>query len=286
MNHRDGNFDGGDQASYYFQCWEPETPPRAVIVIAHGLAEHSGRYARLASSFVERGYAVAALDHFGHGQSDGEKGTVQDFDVFTDTLERFREMIARDYPDVPSILLGHSMGGLISTSHLIKLPGRFKGCVLSGPAIMSDAKPGQFQMAIVRFLSRFFPGLGIMQLDANGVSRDPEEVTRYVNDPLVYTGKVSARMAAELFRAMNDVQRDAGKIDLPILILHGGEDSMASPLGSRFLEANVGSAEKQLKIYPGLFHEIFNEPERDEVFKDVVEWCDGLIGRANRMSAL
>jgi alpha-beta hydrolase superfamily lysophospholipase len=147
---------------------------------------------------------------------------------------------------------------------------------------MSDAKPGRLQMAIVRFLSRFFPGLGIMQLDANGVSRDPEEVTRYVNDPLVYTGKVSARMAAELFRAMENVQKDAGKIDLPILMLHGGDDSMASPQGSRFLEAHIGSVEKRLKIYPGLFHEIFNEPEQDQVVQDVLEWCDGLIAQEKR----
>ncbi len=279
MKHRDGHFEGDDKTSYYFQCWEPDTCPSAVVTIAHGLAEHSGRYARLAESFTERGYAVAALDHFGHGRSDGDKGTVGSFDIFVDTLERFREMVAAAHSNVPSLLLGHSMGGLISTSHLIKYPGRFTGCVLSGPAIMTDANPGRVQIAIVRFLSRLFPGLEIMQLDANGVSRDPAEVARYVEDPLVCTGKVSARMAAELFRAMKEVQRYAGKIELPLLILHGGDDSMASPEGSRFLEANVGSAEKRLENYPGLFHEIFNEPERDQVFEDAVRWCDPLVSR-------
>ena len=155
--------------------------------------------------------------------------------------------------------------------------GAFVGCVLSGPAIKTDLEPGFLQMLVIRFLSTFFPKTGVLQLDASGVSRDPEEVARYVNDPFNYTGKLSARLVAELFRAMGDFQARVADIRLPLLLLHGGADSMASPEGSRFLDANVSSTDKTLNIYPGLYHEIFNEPEREQVFADILVWCEELL---------
>ena len=115
------------------------------------------------------------------------------------------------------------------------------------------------QFLLIRFLSAVFPKAGALQLDAGGVSRDPVEVERYLNDPMVYTGKLSARMVAELFKAMEHIQAYAADITLPLLILHGGADSLASPEGSRFLDSHVSSSVKTLKIYPELYHEIFNE---------------------------
>jgi alpha-beta hydrolase superfamily lysophospholipase len=279
MKHREGSFTGAGDASIFYQCWEPEHSARAVFVLAHGAAEHSGRYDKFGSHFAARGYIVAALDLPGHGRSDGERGHIDSFELYIDTLDVFQQQVAALYPGVPQVLLGHSMGGLVATNHLLSRQDVYAGCILSGPAIKTDLEPGFLQMLLIRFLSAFFPTTGALQLDASGVSRDPDEVARYVNDPLNYTGKLSARLVAELFSAMNSVQERAGEITLPMLMLHGGADSMASPGGSRFLDAHVGSTDKTLNIYPGLYHEIFNEPEREQVFADILVWCESLLSQ-------
>jgi alpha-beta hydrolase superfamily lysophospholipase len=142
---------------------------------------------------------------------------------------------------------------------------------------MTDLKPSRLQMFIIRLLSRLLPRSGALELDPAGVSRDPGEVARYVQDPLVNHGKMTARMVAELMAAMDSMQLRAHEIRLPLLLLHGGADSMTSPEGSRFLEHSVSSTDKTLRIYPGLYHEIFNEPEREAVMRDVEEWCDRLL---------
>ena len=277
MRHEEGNFEGARGLSIYFQCWAPETPPRAVILLVHGAGEHSARYVPLADYLTGHGFAVATLDHPGHGRSEGTPGFVERFDDYLDTLRTFHRRVSATYPDVPQILLGHSMGGLISCVYLLQHQAEFAGCALSGPAIMTDMEPGLLQQWLLRFLSLVAPRSGALQLDANGVSRDREVVAQYCSDPLVHHGKMSARKVTELFRNMRLVQAEAAQITLPLLVLHGGEDSMASPKGAQFLFDNAGSADKTLKIYPGLYHEIFNEPEREVVFRDLLEWCDQRI---------
>jgi alpha-beta hydrolase superfamily lysophospholipase len=179
-----------------------------------------------------------------------------------------------DFPQLPQILLGHSMGGLISSLYVLRNQQAFVACVLSGPAIKTDIQPGYLQLLLIRCLSTVAPRVGVLQLDAAGVSRDPEVVAAYVSDPLVNHNKMSARLVAELFAGMQQVQLEAGRISLPLLLLHGGADVMTSPDGSRFLYEQAGSADKALEIFPGLFHEIFNEPEREAIFATVLQWCD------------
>lgn len=282
LRRRDGTFEGAKSASIYYQYWQPANPPQAVLILVHGAAEHSGRYERLAAYLVAHGYALAALDHPSHGRSDGVRGHIDRFDDYLVTLQRFQKQVSTDFPDAPLILLGHSLGGLIAAAYLLEHQHEFAGCVLSGPAIMSDVQPGKLQMLLVRLFSAILPKTGVLQLDASGVSRDPAEVQAYRNDPLVYTGKLSARKLLEMFKAMQHVQANAATITLPMLVLHGGEDILTSPEGSRFLDANIGSTDKTLKIYPGLYHEIFNEPEREQVFADVVSWCDRLLQAPTR----
>jgi len=277
MLHAEGQFNGAGDAGIYYQYWKPATTPRAVILVVHGAAEHSGRYQGLAEYFVARDYAVAALDHIGHGRSEGKPGYIARFSDYTQTLERFQEQVSRDFAGLPQVLLGHSLGGLISATYLLQHQQQFIGCILSGPAIKTELEPPLLQLLMIRFLSVAWPGFGALQLDAQGVSRDPAEVERYVNDPLNYSGALSARLVAELFKAMQNVQARAASIELPMLILHGGADVMASPEGSRFLDAHISSTDKTLKIYPELFHEIFNEPERLQVFADIEQWLQHLL---------
>ncbi len=274
MKHRENHFTGARGLSIYGQCWEPETTPRALVLIVHGAGEHSARYHRLADYLTCAGYVVAALDHPHHGRSEGRYGHLERLDDCLQTLEIFQRQVQAEYPALPQFLLGHSMGGLISSLHLLDHQSAFVGAVLSGPAIKTGIEPPWLQRQLIRLLSALFPAMGVLQLDAGGVSRDPREVEKYVSDPLVNHGKMSARMVSELFAGMQRIQSQASGITLPIMILHGGADPMTSPEGSRFLYDAVSSRDKTLKIYPGLYHEIFNEPEREEIFAEVLAWCD------------
>ncbi len=272
MNHRDGSFQGAHGQAIYYQYWTPGTDPRAVILLAHGAGEHSGRYAYFAERCCDAGLAVAALDHIGHGKSDGTYGHMDRFQDYLDTLALFQDQVTQAFPGLPLVLVGHSMGGLISACYLLEHQDRLMACALSGPAIKTELEPGFIQVTLIRLMSRFLPRLGALQLDSSGVSRDPEVVRNYNEDPMVNHGKMSARFVSELFQAMGRVQAEAGTISLPLLVLHGDADAMTAPSGSQFLYDAVGSEDKTLKLYPGLYHEIFNEPERDQVIGDLLSW--------------
>ena len=284
MKKREGKFSGAKGLSIYYHYWEPDAQPRAIILLVHGAGEHCGRYAHFARYLTDHGYAVVALDHPGHGRSEGTPGHVERIDDYLETLHTFHQQVVADFSGVPQILLGHSMGGLISSLYLLLHQQDFIGCILSGPAIKMDIEPGMLQIYLIRFLSAVLPKAGVLQLDATGVSRDPAEVEKYVTDPLVFHGKMSARKVSELFKSMRHIQANAEKITLPMLLLHGGDDAMAAAEGSYFLHSRISSTDKTLKIYPGLYHEIFNEPEQQEIFADVLVWCNERTTAARTLS--
>jgi alpha-beta hydrolase superfamily lysophospholipase len=272
MTHGEGELRTPCGAALYYQSWVPDDSPTAVLLIAHGLAEHSGRYAHFAAFFVARGYAVLALDHLGHGKSDGDRCHIGQFSEYTDGISLLLDRVREECSGAPVFLVGHSMGGLIAVRFLIEHQEELAGCVLSGAALRAPAEPSPIQRLMVKFFSKFIPKLRVMQLDASQVSRDPAVVDRYRNDPLVFAGKVTARLAEQLFSEMLSVRDQLGRIRLPVLILHGSEDGLTSPEGSKMLHEKVASKNKKLIIYEGLYHEIYNEPEQDEVMTDVANW--------------
>lgn len=255
----------------FYQSWVPDAP-RAVIVLAHGYAEHLGRYDHVAERLGRDGFAVFALDHWGHGRSDGARGFVPRFQVFLDGMTSLLSVAKGAFPDLPRILIGHSMGGLISVAHLLSNQAAYAGAILSGPAVKPAEPPSAATLIVGRLLSRFAPKAGILQLDSSAVSRDPAVVAAYRADPLVHTGKMSARLAAEMLDAMAMVQRRASEISLPILIVHGSEDRLAAPAGARELFEKLSCRDKQFHDFLGLYHEVFNEPERNEVLDLVASW--------------
>lgn len=274
MKHRDGSFQGAREQSIHYRYWSPDSAPRGVIVLVHGAGEHGDRYAYFAGRCCDAGLAVAALDHVGHGKSDGDYGHLERFQEHLDNLDTFRQRVADDFPGLPLVLVGHSMGGLISACYLLEHQAHFAACALSGPAIKTELEPGLVQITLIRLLSALAPRVGVLQLDAAGVSRDPAVVEAYRQDPLVNHGKMSARFVSELFRAMHRVQSSAADITLPLLLMHGDSDVLAAPSGSQLLYDAVSSGDKALQLYPGLYHEIFNEPERDAVIDDLLAWLD------------
>jgi alpha-beta hydrolase superfamily lysophospholipase len=274
MKHQEGFFKGVRGANIYYQNWLPEGEPRAALLIVHGLAEHSGRYGNVVNHFVPLGYAVYGIDHFGHGKSDGTRVYVKRFDDYTNTLKVYFDKIRGSQPGKPIFLVGHSMGGLITAMYLLDHQAELAGAVLSGPAVKIPEYVTPFILFMGKMLSALIPKYGLLPLDANGVSRDPDVVQAYVSDPLVYRGKATARLAAEMLKAMQTITAQAARITLPILILQGSADRLVNPTGAQMLYDAVSSVDKEIRIYDGFYHEVFNEPEHDKVLRDVETWLE------------
>lgn len=282
MNHESGALklsspSLGAGAELFCQSWLPDGDARAVIILVHGYDEHSGRYEYFAKHCTDRGLAVYALDHWGHGKSDGVNGFVPAFSVYHDGVDQRIAALPPEHATLPKILVGHSLGGLIGATYLLEKQSQFAAAVLSGPAIKAADEPSAFLKFISGLLSKLLPKLGVIALDSNGVSRDPKVVADYLADPLVSGTKISARLGHEMMKQMDHVQAHASKLTLPLLMLHGEADRLTAVEGSHFLNDNIGSTEKQLKTYPELYHEIFNEPEKDAVLTDMTDWIDARL---------
>ena len=259
-----------------YRHW-PVEDARATILLVHGLGEHSGRYQHVAEAFNARGFAVLAPDHVGHGESPGHRVFVETFDDYLVGVRETRAVIAQQYPTLPCFILGHSMGGLITGQILISDQAQYRGALLSGPAFAAEAPPSALVMWIGRMLAKFAPKAGMIALDASGVSRDPKVVADYNADPLVNHGKITAALGVAIFDAMERVMAQAQTINLPLLIMHGDADTLAAPRGSTQFADAVRSQDLTIKLLPGLYHEIFNEPEGPEMIAAFADWTEARV---------
>jgi alpha-beta hydrolase superfamily lysophospholipase len=264
---------GCQEAQLYAQAWLPDGDPRAVLVVSHGLAEHSGRYAGFAARLVSQRCAVYALDHRGHGRSTGARANIGRFSYLVSDLAAFAGYAQREHPKTASFLLGHSMGGAIALACALRDPSRLKGLVLSAPALAAGEAVPPFKAWLVRLLSRIAPGTGALTLPAAAISRDPAVVQAYESDPLVFRGAIPARTLAELLEAMAGFPDSVPQLKLPVLVQHGTADSLVPLAATRPLYDRLGSPKlRTLRLYDGLFHEVYNEPERDAVIGDLEAW--------------
>lgn len=277
MKYIEGNFKGVRDVNIHYQAWLPDGNVKAILFLVHGLGEYCGRYTNHVNHFVPQGYAIYGLDHLGHGKSDGEREVIERFTDYTDPLTFYYRMVKGWQPGKPFFLLGHSMGGLIACSFLLDYQADFKGAIISAPVIKVSDSISPVTITIGKILSRIAPKAGVLAVDATGVSRDPEVVKAYINDPLIFHGKTPARLAAEMQKAMVRVTAELGKITLPFIVVQGSEDKLVDPGGAQMLYDKAGSKDKTLKIYEGLYHEVHNEPERATMFKDVETWLEAHI---------
>ena len=264
MDHREGFFKGHQDFSIYYQCWLPETSARAVLLVAHGYAEHSGRYQNLVDYFVPRGYAVYALDHRGHGRSDGERVQVDQFSDYLTDLKTFFDLVVKDCPGKKVFLVGHSMGAGISTAYVVEHQDELAGLVLSGGGIAP--REGTAAAAATAVAPPRTADL------SSALSRDPAVAEAYRNDPLVYHGPPPDRRASAMSAMRSRLPDQVPSIKLPILIMAGNGSPLGDGPRSQALYDAVGSADKTLKLYEGLLHEIFNEPEHPQVMADMEAW--------------
>ena len=272
MRHTESRFPGRKNLSLYHQSWQPDGIPIAVLVVIHGLAEHSGRYLNLVNYFVPRGYAVCTYDLRGHGKSEGRRGYVERFSYYLDDTKTFIEKVCREHEHTKVFMVGHSMGGTIATAYAIKHQCDLDGLVTSGSLLKVGTSVTPVAMLMAKILSFILPKMGVSVLDASTISRDKSVVDTYVNDPLVYRGKVSARLGAELLDIIEKLPSRLHALNLPMLIMHGAADRLSDPESSKMLYERAGSKDKTLKLYDDFYHEIFNEPLHDHVFVDIEDW--------------
>ncbi len=259
MKHIEGSFRGLGGLNIYTQQWLPDGPPRAVLLLVHGYAEHSGRYGNLVQHLVPRGYAIFALDHRGHGRSGGERVHIDDFADYLADLETYEGMVRAQFPGSKIFLLGHSMGAMIATAYLPAHQHGFTGAIISGGGIAPDDDAP--------------PPAPVADLAAT-VSRDPAVVQAYRDDPLNYIGPPPASRAEAMRGWRSRLRELAGEITLPIIIMAGSGSPLGDGPRSAAMYDAVRSQDKTLKLYDGLYHEIFNEPERALVFADLGAWLE------------
>ncbi|NNH72391.1 alpha/beta hydrolase [Nocardia uniformis] len=267
-----GGFDGKG-GRIFWRAWLPEAEPRAVAVIVHGIAEHSGRYDHVGQRLAAAGIAAYALDHHGHGQSAGAKANIDTMESTADNVAAMLAIAVEKHPDLPRFLIGHSMGGLITAYLATRAPIDVTGIVLSAPAIDIEAGNAA-QKLVAPLLSKYAPNLGVIKLDSKLISRDPEVVHAYNTDPLVYTGAVVARTGTEMLNATYIVKDRLRNLTVPLLVLQGTADGLVSPTSADVLEKGVAAKDLTVIRYDGLYHEVFNEPEQDKVLTDVMKWLE------------
>ena len=274
MRHATGEQRGSDGQRLFVQSWEPDGEPRALVALAHGLAEHSGRYNELVGRLVARGLAVYALDHRGHGRSGGRRSFVERFEWLVADYAARAEVARAAWPGRDLLLLGHSMGGAIALATALAHPTLARALLLSAPAIGADPDVPRLRIWSARLLAAVAPAAGVLTLPSEAISQDTAVVRRYDEDPLVYRGAVPARTAIELLGAIERFPARVAELRMPTLVLHGTADQLVPLRSAEPVYARFGCSDLTIHRYQGFYHEVFNEPGRAQVFADLDAWLD------------
>lgn len=266
-------FNSYDGLKLFRRRWIAEHP-RAVMIIAHGLGEHCNCYGHLLDRLDGTGVSVYALDHRGHGRSDGKRGHVKRFDDYTRDLDQLIKFARQENPARPLILLGHSLGGLIAYYYAVYHPRALDGLILSSAGLIPTFKVPSWKVKLANFLNSVAPAMNVASgLDANGLCHDPAVIAAYHADPLVH-GLVTSRWFLEYNQAARECAQRGDMLRMPLLIIHGANDPIIDPYGSQLILERANSVDKELLIFPGLYHATMNEPppERDKVLGAIYDW--------------
>ena len=272
MQHSEASFQSADGLKLYYQTWRPDKTPKAVVQIITGFGEHSGRYLNVVNELIPRGYIIYANDHRGHGKSEGVQLYVKKFEEFVEDQKIFFDLISQKEPNLPHFIMGHSMGSTIGELFAVTYPEKIKGLVLSGTATQVGSVRG-FMKAVASFLALLAPKMRISMDLAPQLSHDPEVVNAYREDPLVFK-KPTVKIGVAFANAVAKARKLLGQIKLPTLVQAGSEDK--AMLGSEKFKDLLTMEDKTVKIYDGLYHEVYNELEKDKkiVLKDLGDWLD------------
>lgn len=271
MNHEETRWRSDDTLGLYGRHWWPETSPRGVVCIVHGLGEHSGRYARMAAFLCDAGFAVTAMDLRGHGRSDGVRGHARSYDHMLGDIATLIEQSARRWPDLPRFLYGHSMGGALVLNVVLKHRPDVAGVVASSPALRPTHSPPRWKTLVAGMLVHACPSLPFPSgVHPDHLSRTPSVVRDIREDPLVFWA-VSARLGLDLLAAGRHALLSANRIAVPLLLMHGTADKVTSPDATAEFATQAGGL-SELKLWDGLFHVLHEEPESGDVMAHMVHW--------------
>ncbi|MBI4649294.1 MAG: lysophospholipase [Bacteroidia bacterium] len=275
MLHFEYNWKSYEGLNLYGQCWKPENGIKGVINIVHGLGEHSGRYQNWASLFVEKGYAVLAIDLRGHGKSEGRRGHSFSLDYLIQDIIVLQQQSEFLFPMLPKILYGQSLGGNLVLYYVLQKTPLLYGIIISSPWLRLAYDIKRNKTIIAKLFNTLLPVYRFStNLDIENLCHDKEIISAYKNDTLVHD-KISARMFIDVTRAGLWAIENAGLIYLPLLLMHGSCDKITSHLASIEF-AGKSKNFTTLKIWEGLYHELHNEDQRTEVFQTIINWLSTL----------
>ena len=257
----------GSEGTVFYRRWEPEGPPVRIVQIVHGYAEHGGRYAHVAEALTARGAVVYADDHIGHGRSDGERALITNFDHVLDDLHSLSQIARTEHPGIPLVLVGHSMGGLLSGRFGQRWPDEVSGLAFCGSVI------GDWQWARDVLDA---PELPHVEFDPLDVSRDPAAGASYAADPLVYHGQYKRGLLQAEVVALDQFAANIDKLTMPVAVLHGTEDPFVPYERSVQAVQDMPTDDVTIHLYEGGRHEVLNEINRDEVISDLASWIDSV----------
>ncbi|HYH96499.1 lysophospholipase [Hyalangium sp.] len=281
VSHEESTFEGTGGLQLFSQSWRPVSEePRAVLIVVHGLRDHSTRYGELAEHLVGQGFAVHAFDLRGHGHSEGVRVHIDSFEEYLTDLGLFLERVRQREPGRPVFLLGHSMGGAIVTLFTVEKKPDIQGMVLSAPALKPGADVSKALIATTKVIGGVLPNLKVLELDPKQFSRDPAVVKENETDPLIFQQGGPARTASRLLGALNTISERMEEVSTPVLVMHGTADTVTDPEGSKALVKSARSTDKTLKLYHGLYHDLLHEPEKAEVIGDVAQWLKERVATA------
>lgn len=272
----------GTGGKVFTRHWEPDETPKANLVICHGINSHGGQYIAAGEEFASRGYAVTALDLRGRGRSDGERFYIESIDEYVLDVSLTIEHARAKHPDLPVYLLGHSAGGVTSTTYALDHQDRIDGLICESFAFRVYAP--NFALKLLEGASHVLPHAHVLRLKMEDFSRDPEWVDNLNADPLTHDEVQPVATVAAFARAGERFEREFGRITLPVFILHGTEDKATRPDGSEQFFKEVGSADKTLKLYEGYYHDLLNDLGREAVFEDIDAWISQRLPARQEMA--
>ncbi len=273
---QEGRYFGFKERELYYRYALP-AEPKASILIIHGYGEHSGRYVHVIEAFAARGYAVFVPDYRGHGRSSRTLGDLEGRNKIREDLHILTQTISQQCPGLPVVLLGHSMGGMFALYQLLKYQDQYVAAVLSAPAILLPEGISPLIKAMAGVLAGIVPKLPVQELDLSEATRNMEMRAEDEKDPLQYKGKARARTGNETILAQQEIQDRLNEISLPLLIMHGDDDKVIDPAATEIVYSRASSQDKTKKLWPGLYHELMNEPEREKVFEFIFTWLSSRL---------
>lgn len=274
MNEREFGWTAKEGQRVYAREWTPDGADSitAVILIVHGMGEHSERYRHVAEWFTTAGYAVYAFDQLGHGRTDGKRGHTSHYDDLLDPIDRLKEEADRSWPGKRQFLYGHSMGGNLTLNYLLRRKPDVAGAVVTSPWLKLAFDPPALQVTAARLLERLYPKFtNDRPFNPNHLTSDPEMIKRLKEDTLGH-GKITARFFLGVHRAGRWAIEHAPELSTPLLLMHGGSDTVTSFTASRLFAERAGNRYCTFREWPDCRHELHNERRREEVFAVIHAW--------------